>query len=192
VRLKLGIVPFAKENHSHLVDLATPQPSLQRGVAMMSSLRHLSTLSSTSFDIFDNPANKPDTSAAISIIYEPVSVPGVWRVPCDCSMTKAMFRISTIDTHRERRLVVEGTLIHPWVDELRKTWSDAGNSLDDRNVVIDLTNVIVISREGENAIFELMKEGAKFSCGGVLTRHLLKQLAHRCHTKLNDVLNRKR
>jgi len=103
-----------------------------------------------------------------------------------------MFRISTIETDRERRLIVEGTLVHPWVDELRKTWSDASDSLDDRRLVIDLTNVTVISREGENAIFELMKEGTKFSCGGVLTRHLLKELAHRCHTKLNDVLNRTR
>jgi hypothetical protein len=25
-----------------------------------------------------------------------------------------------------------------------------------------------------------MKEGAKFSCGGVLTRHVLKRLARRC------------
>jgi hypothetical protein len=103
-----------------------------------------------------------------------------------------MFRISTIETERERRLVVEGTLVHPWVDELRKTWTETGNSLHGSNVVIDLTNVTVISREGENAIFELMKEGAKFSCGGVLTRHLLKELAHRCHTKLKDVMNRTR
>jgi len=159
---------------------------------MMSSFRHLSTLSRTCFDIFDSPANRSRTSVADSIIYDPLSVPELWRVPCNCSVAKAMFRISTIDTHRERRLVIEGTLVHPWVDELRKTWSDAGTSLEDRSLVIDLTNVIVISREGENAIFELMKEGAKFSCGGVLTRHLLKQLAHRCHTKLNDVLNRKR
>ena len=102
-----------------------------------------------------------------------------------------MFRISTIDTQRERKLVVEGTLVRPWVDELRKTWSNAGDALEGRRLVIDLTNATVISREGENALFDLMKEGSKFSCGGVLTRHLLKELAHRCHTKLNDVLNQK-
>jgi hypothetical protein len=117
----------------------------------------------------------------------------LWRMGCTCSVAEAhMFRISTIDTHRERRLVVEGTLVHPWVDELRKTWSDASDSLEERSLVIDLINVTVISREGENAIFELMKQGAKFSCCGVLTRHLLKDLAHRCHTNLKDVLNRTR
>jgi hypothetical protein len=102
-----------------------------------------------------------------------------------------MFRISTIDTDRERRLVVEGTLVQPWVTELRRTWSDAGNSLQGRMLVIDLTNATVISREGEAEIFELMKEGAKFSCGGVLTKHLLKELAQKCHTNLQNVLTRK-
>jgi hypothetical protein len=101
-----------------------------------------------------------------------------------------MFRISTIDTQQERRLVVEGTLVRPWVDELRKTWSVAGDTLGGRSLVIDLTNATVISREGENAIFDLMKEGAKFSCGGVLTKHVLKELARRCHATLNDVLKR--
>ena len=100
-----------------------------------------------------------------------------------------MFRISTIDTQRERRLVVEGTLVRPWIEELRKTWIDAGSLPAAQKIVIDLTNVTVISREGKDAIFDLMKEGAKFSCGGVLTRHLLKELAHKCHTRLVDVLN---
>jgi hypothetical protein len=101
-----------------------------------------------------------------------------------------MFRISTIDTQLERRLVVEGTLVPPWVEELQKTWSNAGDALEGRNLVIDLTNATVISREGESTIFDLMKDGAKFSCGGVLTRHLLKELARRCHTTLNEVMNR--
>ena len=101
-----------------------------------------------------------------------------------------MFRISTIDTQHERRLVVEGTLVPPWVEELQKTWSIAGSALDGRSLVIDLTNATVISREGESVIFDFMKEGAKFSCGGVLTRHLLKELARRCHTTLSDVMDR--
>ena len=100
-----------------------------------------------------------------------------------------MFRISTIDTQHERRLVVEGTLVRPWVEELRKTWSSSSDALEGRSLVIDLDNATVISREGANAIFDLMKEGAKFSCGGVLTRHLLKELAHRCHARLSDVMN---
>ncbi len=103
-----------------------------------------------------------------------------------------MFRISTIDTQRERRLVVEGTLVSPWVAELRTTWSSAGESLGGRTLVIDLRNATTIDREGEAAILELMQEGAKFCCSGVLTKYVLKQAAHRCNTRLGSVLNRKR
>jgi hypothetical protein len=88
-----------------------------------------------------------------------------------------MFRISIVDTRSQRTLVVEGTFVGPWVPELRRAWRDAGRELAGRKVVIDLCNVTVISQEGEESIFGLMKEGAEFSCGGVLMKHVLKQLA---------------
>ena len=106
------------------------------------------------------------------------------------SGVNAMFKISTIDSASERRLIVEGTLVQPWVAELRRTWNDAGHLLEGRKLVIDLTNATLIDPEGEAAIFELMQEGAKFNCSGVLTRHVLKQAAHRCHMRLQKVLNR--
>jgi hypothetical protein len=101
-----------------------------------------------------------------------------------------MLRISTFDTADERRLVVEGTLVNPWVAELRKTTGAAGSSLEGRSLVIDLTNATTIDREGEAAIVELMQNGAKFRCRGVHTKHVLKKLADRCHTGLTDVLRR--
>jgi hypothetical protein len=95
-----------------------------------------------------------------------------------------MFKISTVDTRSKRTLVVEGTLMGPWVDELRRTCVSASQTLGERELVIDLSNLTVISREGEGAIFDLMKEGAKFSRSGILTSHMLKQLARKCSTKL--------
>lgn len=99
-----------------------------------------------------------------------------------------MFRISTIDTAKERRLVVEGTLVKTLVPELRTSWKAAGMSLDGRKLVIDLTNATLIDAEGEAAIFDLMKEGAKFCCSDVLTKYMLKELAHKCRTRLRNVL----
>jgi hypothetical protein len=101
-----------------------------------------------------------------------------------------MFKISTINTQSERTLVVEGTLVEPWLAELRTTWKDASQDLDGRKLVINLSNLTVISREGEEAIFNLMKDGAKFSCCGVLNRHVLKQLARKCPGKLRDALTK--
>jgi len=91
-----------------------------------------------------------------------------------------MFKISIVDNRSQRRVVVEGRLIEPWVDELRATWKIASRDLEGRRLVIDVGSLTVISQKGEDAIFDLMKEGAKFSCGGVLTRHVLKRLARRC------------
>lgn len=90
-----------------------------------------------------------------------------------------MLKISTIDTQSERRLVVEGKLVEPWLVELRRAWGSADEQLHGRRLIVDLRNVTVISREGEGAIFELMREGARFSCSGVLTRDLLKRLTHK-------------
>jgi anti-anti-sigma regulatory factor len=86
-----------------------------------------------------------------------------------------MFKISIVDTRSQRRLVVEGTLVGAWVAELRKSWKNACQERGGRKLIVDLRNLTTISREGEDAIFDLIKEGAKFSCGNVLTRHVLKQ-----------------
>lgn len=90
-----------------------------------------------------------------------------------------MFKISIADTPSRRTLFVEGTLIGPWIPELGTTWTSASLDLSGRNLVIDLTNVTVISREGEDAIFDMMKKGAKFSCAGVLLKHVLRELARK-------------
>ena len=90
-----------------------------------------------------------------------------------------MFRISIDDTPSRRTLIVEGTLVGPWVAELGRTWRKASQELDRRKLVIDLKNLTTMSREGQDAIFDLMNRGAKFTCGGVLTRHVLKQLARK-------------
>jgi hypothetical protein len=102
-----------------------------------------------------------------------------------------MFKISIVDTPAQRKLVVEGKLSQPWVDELRTSWTKASRDLDGRKVVIDVSSLTVISREGEDAIFDLMKQGAKFSCAGILTRHVLKGLARRCRCAPSQVLEKR-
>jgi anti-anti-sigma regulatory factor len=98
-----------------------------------------------------------------------------------------MFRISIVDTPAQRRLVVEGRLSGPWVAELRTTCKNARRDLEGRRLLIDLSGLTVISREGEEAIVDVMKEGVRFSCAGVLTRHVLKRLARRCRCEPDAV-----
>jgi len=90
-----------------------------------------------------------------------------------------MLKISVIDRRTERRLVLEGKLIAPWVAELRTAWQAANGQVGGPALVVDLRNVTVISQEGENALLELMSDGARFRCSGVLIRHLIQELARR-------------
>ena len=94
-----------------------------------------------------------------------------------------MFKISIVETPGQRRLILEGKLVSPWTAEVAAAWRSAGEQLQGRKLIVDLTNVTLISRDGEDALFELMRDGAKFSCGDVLTRHVVKQLARRRRCK---------
>lgn len=97
-----------------------------------------------------------------------------------CKTKQAMFKISIVENRSQRRLVVEGKLISPWTAEVESVWRSAGEDLQGRKLTIDLTNVTVIGVDGENTLFKLMRDGASFTPGGVLTKHVLKQLAQRC------------
>jgi hypothetical protein len=94
-----------------------------------------------------------------------------------------MFKMSILDTDGQRKLVLEGKLVPPWTGEVESAFKAASEQLEGRKLLIDLTNVTLISQDGENTLFKLMRDGAKFSCAGVLTRHVLKQLARRCRCK---------
>jgi hypothetical protein len=91
-----------------------------------------------------------------------------------------MFKISIVEERSQRRLMLEGRLVRPWTAEVESAWKTAGEDLQGRKLIVDLTNVTHIGADGECTLFKLMKEGAKFSCSGVLTKHVLNQLARRC------------
>ena len=94
-----------------------------------------------------------------------------------------MMKISIVESQSRLRLVIEGKLVAPWTAELRRALDSARPGLRGRALVIDLRNVTHISREGENALLDLMTEGARFTCKGVFTRRVLEQLARQCRCK---------
>jgi hypothetical protein len=46
-------------------------------------------------------------------------------------------------------------------------------------LIVDLRNVITISQEGKDVLLEMMNDGVRFVCGGVLNRHVLQQLTRK-------------
>jgi hypothetical protein len=69
-----------------------------------------------------------------------------------------MMKISIIEGHTERRLIVEGKLVWPWAAELRNECEKANADLFGRKLVIDMRHVTAISQEAENLLFELIQK----------------------------------
>ena len=88
-----------------------------------------------------------------------------------------MFRISVVESDGQQKLVLEGTLVHPWTTEVEEAWSDISRGASDRKPIIDLANVTAISRDGEETLYRLMSQGARFRCVDVFTKDVLKRLA---------------
>lgn len=91
-----------------------------------------------------------------------------------------MFRLSTTEGNGHRKLILEGKLVTPWTLEVENAWRTAQESSQGLKLIVDLSNVTLISRDGENTLLGLMRDGARFTGCGVLTKHLLKQLARKC------------
>jgi anti-anti-sigma regulatory factor len=91
-----------------------------------------------------------------------------------------MFRMSIVEAHGHRKLVLEGKLTPAWTAEIETAWNSAEEDPQGRKPIIDLTNVTFISSDAQDTLFKLMRQGARFSCRDVLTKHVLKQLARRC------------
>ena len=97
-----------------------------------------------------------------------------------------MLKISIIEGHTQRRLIVEGKLVGPWAAELKNTCEEAKAELRGRELVLDMKHLTAISQEGENVLLELMKTGIRFCCRGVFTKHVLKQLSRRAIAPLRE------
>jgi hypothetical protein len=93
-----------------------------------------------------------------------------------------MLKISLVNGQRQRRLIVEGTLVAPWDSELAIACEKARADLDGRELIVDLRSLTGIGPEGESVLLQLMKNKIKLQCG-VFVRELLRQLVR--STQLN-------
>ena len=98
-----------------------------------------------------------------------------------------MLKISAKDGKTGRLLVLEGKLIAPWTSELMETASH--NDLAKNELIVDLGGVTDISADGEEALYCLMVQGAKFRGAGVFVKAILKQLAQRMRRDDSTVEN---
>jgi hypothetical protein len=84
-------------------------------------------------------------------------------------------KITVTETPGERRWIVQGRLVGPWVSELRATWRRWG-SRDKRTCIIDLNDVTFIDKAGERLLRAMSKKGARLIANGMYIKYLLEHL----------------
>ncbi len=97
-----------------------------------------------------------------------------------------MLKISIIESHSQRRLVLEGKLVAPWAAELKAACEQARSDLHERELIVEAKNITAISPAGENVLLALMNDGVKLRAHGVFTKHILKQLARRVRRNVQE------
>jgi anti-anti-sigma regulatory factor len=96
-----------------------------------------------------------------------------------------MLKISLVDGQRQRRLIVEGTLVAPWASELVIACEETRVDLDGRELIVDLRGVTGIGSEGESVLLQLMRDKTKLQCG-LFMSEVLRQLARKAPQNSTD------
>jgi hypothetical protein len=90
-----------------------------------------------------------------------------------------MLRITVKEIAAEQRWVLQGRLTRNSVPELISNWRSARDRPSACNRVVDLNEVTVIDRSGEEVLSMMIAEGARFVANGLYTKHLLQTLHER-------------
>jgi anti-anti-sigma regulatory factor len=88
-----------------------------------------------------------------------------------------MLRITVKEIATEQRWVLQGRLTKNSAPELVSNWQAARDRPSACNRVVDLNDVTVIDKSGEEVLSMMIDEGARFVASGLYTKHLV-QLLH--------------
>lgn len=90
-----------------------------------------------------------------------------------------MFRITVEEGPTEEKWILQGQLTGDFASELRATWQSSQTRACDRVRVVDLSDVTVIDKNGQEVLLAMIREGARCVATGVYTSHLLEELKSR-------------
>jgi ABC-type transporter Mla MlaB component len=83
-----------------------------------------------------------------------------------------MLRITVLEEASEIRFVIEGKLVGPWVEELRKCW-ETSEIIQERRAVVDLAGVTQVDLHGKALLTEMHLQGTQLRASGVMTRAIV-------------------
>ena len=90
-----------------------------------------------------------------------------------------MLRITVKEKESEQRWTLQGRLTKECVAELVSNWRAARSLPSARARIVDLNEITVIDKSGEEVLSMMIGEGATFVANGLYTKHLLEALHER-------------
>jgi anti-anti-sigma regulatory factor len=87
-----------------------------------------------------------------------------------------MLKITVTETPTERKWVLAGRLVGPWVEEFRATWKRAVIAHASQACTIDLNEVTFVDKDGERLLRALFRKGVQLVSEGLYTKHILERL----------------
>ena len=88
-----------------------------------------------------------------------------------------MLRISVEENPVALSLILEGRLVGPWVDEVRRLCAERGALEKGRRTVVDLCGVTAMDQQGQALLDDLFQRGAALRCSDVMNQYLVEQMA---------------
>jgi anti-anti-sigma regulatory factor len=90
-----------------------------------------------------------------------------------------MLRITVKEIAAEQRWILQGRLTKNSVPELVSNWQAARDRSSSSKCIVDLNEVTVIDKSGEEVLSMMIDEGARFVASGLYTKLLLQTLLER-------------
>ena len=90
-----------------------------------------------------------------------------------------MLRITVKEKGSEQRWTLQGRLTKECIAELVSNWQAARSRPSAKNRIVDLNEITVIDKSGEEVLSMMIGEGATFLATGLYTKHLLEALYER-------------
>lgn len=87
-----------------------------------------------------------------------------------------MLRISVDQDQVSACFLLEGRLVGPWVDEVRRVWQQTAEGPGHLQLVVDLQGVTAMDTRGQRLLEELLQHGAALRCSDVMNQYLVEQM----------------
>jgi hypothetical protein len=110
-----------------------------------------------------------------------------WPESCEVTTT-IVIRITAQQESLVTRLVLEGKLSGPCVDELGKCWQMCSPA--EVSLLVDLTNVSFVDDHGKELLARMHNKGIKLFSRSVMTKCLIEEIENTAATSGDDMLSR--